>query len=192
MLRAFAIATIGAMLELQICAGPHELLSNQSKLHQAQVDATRLQRVGLHLRTVDPVLPAIDKTQYKKEESVSIEVLALNSNSRPVFLLYSRLLVQFLPELSKGGEPIAYSKEMKKRVEDSNKWEARWQDRNTLRIDSTISVKLPPNELTKATAFSLSSYYPKLEPGIYTLRVKYREPNGLEIVSDSVMFEVVE
>jgi hypothetical protein len=53
-----------------------------------------------------------------------------------------------------------------------------WRDPNPLRIDSTISVKLVPNELTQASVLSLSSYYPKLEPGVYSLRFRYREPNG--------------
>lgn len=152
----------------------------------------RLQDVKLQLRSVSEDPPTVDKLQYKKEESVYIQVLALNSGSQPVFLLYSRLLVQFLPELSRGNEVISYSREMKKRVEDSKKMEARWHDPNTLRLDSITSVKLFPNQLTQASLLALSSYYPKLEPGVYTLRMRYREPNDAEILSDYVVFEIVE
>jgi len=37
----------------------------------------------------------------------------------------------------------------------------------------------------------LDGYYDRLEPGIYEIKVKYRELNGAEIESDPVMFEVI-
>jgi hypothetical protein len=192
MLRALAIATLSTILASQVWPGPRRVAIGQSEFQGTQVDTTRLRHVKLQLRAVGEDFPKADKYQYGKQDTVWIQVLALNSSSQPIFLQYSRLLIQFLPELSRRGEPIAYSKEMQKRIQDSKKSEAHWHDPNFLRIDSTTSVKLLPNELTQASLISLSSYYPNLEPGVYTLRIKYREPNMAEILSDPVMFEIVE
>jgi hypothetical protein len=189
MFRVFAVIMLIVTVQPAVCPVEYSVQGNSTGSH-IQKDLKRLQDLKLRLRTVDENPPTVDKTHYKNEETVFIQVLAFNSGSQPVFLFYSRLLVQFLPELSRGSEVIAYSEQMRKRLADSKKTEAHWYDRNTLRIDSTISVKVPPNELTQASILTLSSYYPKLEPGLYSLRVIYHEPDGSEIVSESIMFEV--
>jgi hypothetical protein len=146
-----------------------------------QVPDTRLEQLKLELRMVgeDGVT---QKSEFRKDDTVRVRMLATNFSSQQVVLVFWASYVHYVPQLKKDGEAVSYCTEMQKRLA------------NTKRAshDSAITVKLPAGEISLAGLGDLSQWYDRLEPGFYELRVKYRlEPQGPEIDSDQVMFEVI-
>jgi hypothetical protein len=80
---------------------------------------------------------------------------------------------------------------MQKRLAASDEQKRHFLDPNWQTKGGIISARLPASTLTEAGLIILDSYYDRLEPGIYEIKVKYRELNGAEIESDPVMFEVI-
>jgi len=176
-----AVLFVGAWLPVQFTAD----------LPVGRAQEKDLGVIKLQLRTLSAEVPKADKVQHKSKEDVEIQVLATNSSSDPVFLVQSSWFVNYLPELSRSGELMPYSKAMQKRLVESRRMEKDLANPNAIVRDSPSVTKLPPNEQRQSARIFLSTYYDKLEPGVYLLKVQYRQPNGTKIESDTVMFEIV-
>jgi hypothetical protein len=145
----------------------------------------KLAHIKLQLRTIVESTQKTDKTQFGPNDDVAVQVLATNSGGTQVVLAYWKSFIHYLPVLSKAGEVVPYSNAMQKRLADL---EARAKLGPVK--DSAIVVKLAPNQMSEAALISLYNYYDRLQPGIYELKVKFREQSGLEIESDKILFEV--
>lgn len=150
----------------------------------------KLAQIKLQLRTVVDVFEKIDKTQFGPNDDVTVQVLASNSGSTQAVLAYWRSHVHYFPTLSKAGEIVPYSKAMQERLAAFEEFKRRAAEPDYSIRDSASIVKLPPNQISHAGVISLSNYYDKLQPGIYELKVKFRDRTGMTIESDTMMFEV--
>lgn len=146
----------------------------------------KLVQIKLQLRTIVESTQKTDKTQFGPNDDVAVQVLATNSGGTQVVLAYWKSFIHYLPVLSKAGEVVPYSDAMQKRLADM---EARAK-LGPIKDSATV-VKLAPNQMSEAALISLSQYYDRLQPGIYELKVKFREQSGLGIESDKILFEVI-
>ena len=146
-----------------------------------------LAQVKLQLRTVGDVAQKTDKTQFGPNDDITVQVLATNLGATQYVLVNWKSFIHYQPTLSKAHEIVPYSQAVQKRLDEVNR---RAADTGGISKDSAIVVKLPPNQMSEAGFITLSSYYDKLEPGIYELKLQFRERTGAKIESDPIMFEV--
>ena len=150
----------------------------------------QLAPIKLQLRTIVDVFQKTDKTQFGPNEDVTVQVLASNSGSTQAVLAYWRSHVHYLPTLLKAGEIVPYSKAMQERLAAFEEWKRRAAEPDYSTPDSASIVKLPSNQISHVGVIPLSNYYDKLQPGIYELKVKFRDRTGQTIESATMMFEV--
>ena len=158
-----------------------------SQTFVAQSPDGRLEQVKLQLRTIVDVAQKTDKTQFGPNDDITVQVLATNLGATQYVLVNWKSFIHYLPTLSKAHEIVPYSQAVQKRLDEVNR---RAADTGGISKDSAIVVKLPPNQMSEAGFITLSSYYDKLEPGIYELKLQFRERTGAKIESDPIMFEV--
>ena len=157
----------------------------------AASDQRRLDHIKLQLRMIGDCAGRTEKVQFKPDDEVCVQVLALNSGPNAVALIFADYFVGYVPVLSKNGKSVGHSEAMQQRLAASDEQKRHFLDPNWQTKGGIISARLPASTLTEAGLIILDSYYDRLEPGIYEIKVKYRELNGAEIESDPVMFEVI-
>ena len=162
-------------------------------LSKSAVQADRVfEHIKLQLRPVVDSAQKIDKTQFGPTDAVTVQVLAINSGSKQVTFAYWKLLVHYLPTLTKAGEVVPYSKAMEERIAAMEERIRRAAEPDFHLPDSASIVNVAPNQISQAGLIELSYYYDKLQPGIYELKVKFRDRSGATIESETIMFEVTE
>lgn len=186
-MHARTIFVVIALMAFTVSVEAQKLLVGQA----GHVPDRRFEHVKLQLRTIVDSTQKTDKTQFRPNDDVAVQVLATNSGSTQVSLVYWKSSISYLPKLSKAGEIVPYSKAMEKRLTDVKAREKRASTPASLVRDSAIIARLAPNQMSEAALLSLSYYYDKLQPGIYQLKVKFRERSGLTLESDTTMFEVL-
>lgn len=143
--------------------------------------AALLEQVKLQLRTVGKDHETGHRP-YRVNHPIWIQILATNLSSKQIVLLHRSSFVSFLPHLTCTDQLVSYSSEMKKRVEGIP----------GMPRDVVTFSKLPPSQLSIVTTIDLLDWYNPLKPGIYELKLDYRELDGQKIESEVVTFEVVE
>jgi len=135
----------------------------------------QLTQIKLQLRTIVDDFQKTDRTQFGPNDDVTVQVLASNSGSTQAVLAYWRSHVHYLPTLLRAGEIVPYSKAMQERLAAFEEWKRRAAEPDYSTQDSASIVRLPPHQISHAGVIPLSNYYDKLQPGIYELKVKFRD-----------------
>ncbi len=156
----------------------------------AQAPGRSFEHIKLQLRPIVDVIQKTDKTQFGPTDEVTVQELAINSGSKQVTFAYWKLLVHYLPTLTKAGEVVPYSKTMEERLAVMEERIRRAAEPDFHLPDSASIVNVAPNQISQTGLIELSSYYDKLQPGIYELKVKFRDRSGATIESETILFEV--
>jgi hypothetical protein len=144
----------------------------------------------LHVNVVDSGIPSNEKFQFARKDEIHVEVLATNLTSKPIVLTYSKGLVAFLPILSRGETLISYSPPFVKRLAASDRVAQDMKNPKAIVLDSTIAISVAAKQQVRIANISLVDYYDSFEPGIYDVKIKYREKD-FEVESDNRMFQVL-
>lgn len=140
----------------------------------------RLQKLYLSISAVG--VDSNPRTEYRANESVIIRVGATNTSNETLIVTLKDVYQHYFPRLRKDGLLVPYSEKAKERLADT-----------TEPLRSRVwGVKIEPQAEQRLALLLLSSWFDKLEPGVYQLTLQFalhRKDHKVE--THPIMFEIV-